>query len=184
MNIAKTWNSVLGALEIQLPRVEYNTWLRRTELVHLDNTIAVVSTTTPMLREVVDTRYTTIIREQLRDIIGYSVKVRVIVGAYVLDAATLVSPLASATGATKNDSGITSEIPALSDEVLADLNIQTDVDISQEPHRSDPSMPMDMMMQPQIDPMTGQMIQMPQPMLHDVQIKRTVKDGRIKIIPP
>ena len=50
----------------------------------------------------------------------------------------------------------------------------------------DPSMPMDMMMQPQIDPMTGQMIQMPQPMLHDVQIKRTVKDGRIKImaVPP
>lgn len=142
MNIAKTWNSVLGALEIQLPRVEYNTWLRRTELVHLDNTIAVVSTTTPMLREVVDTRYTTIIREQLRDIVGYSVKVRVIVGAYVLDAATLVSPLASATGAAKNDSGITSEIPALSDEVLADLNIQTDVDISQEPHRSDPSMQM------------------------------------------
>jgi hypothetical protein len=49
----------------------------------------------------------------------------------------------------------------------------------------DPSMPMDMM-QPQVDPMTGQMIQMPQPMLHDVQIKRTVKDGRIKImaVPP
>jgi len=49
----------------------------------------------------------------------------------------------------------------------------------------DPSVPMDMM-QPQIDPMTGQMIQMPQPMLHDVQIKRTVKDGRIKImaVPP
>ena len=49
----------------------------------------------------------------------------------------------------------------------------------------DPSIPMDMM-QPQIDPMTGQMMQMPQPMLHDVQIKRTTKDGRIKImaVPP
>ena len=49
----------------------------------------------------------------------------------------------------------------------------------------DPSMPMDMM-QPQVDPMTGQPMQMPQPMLHDVQIKRTVKDGRIKImaVPP
>jgi hypothetical protein len=49
----------------------------------------------------------------------------------------------------------------------------------------DPSMPMDMM-QPQVDPATGQPMQMPQPMLHDVQIKRTVKDGRIKImaVPP
>ena len=60
----------------------------------------------------------------------------------------------------------------------------------------DPSMPMDMM-RPQIDPMTGQEVLIdpatgqpipvpPQPMLHDVQIKRTVKDGRIKImaVPP
>jgi len=45
----------------------------------------------------------------------------------------------------------------------------------------DPSMPMDMM---QMDPMTGSMP--PQPMLHDVQIKRTTKDGRIRImaVPP
>jgi len=41
-------------------------------------------------------------------------------------------------------------------------------------------------MQPQIDPATGQPMPMPQPMLHDVQIKRTTKDGRIRImaVPP
>jgi hypothetical protein len=45
----------------------------------------------------------------------------------------------------------------------------------------DPSMPMDMM---PMEPMTGNMPQ--QPMLHDVQIKRTTKDGRIRImaVPP
>ena len=49
----------------------------------------------------------------------------------------------------------------------------------------DPSMPMDMM-QPQIDPATGLPMPMQQPMLHDVQIKRTTKDGRIRImaVPP
>jgi hypothetical protein len=49
----------------------------------------------------------------------------------------------------------------------------------------DPSVPMDMM-QPQVDPMTGQPMPMQQPMLHDVQIKRTTKDGRIRImaVPP
>jgi chromosomal replication initiation ATPase DnaA len=83
VNLAKTWNSVLGSLEIQLPRVEYNTWLRRTELVHLDAHTAVVSTTTPMLREAVESRYTAMIIEQLRDIIGYTVTVRVIIGPYV-----------------------------------------------------------------------------------------------------
>jgi hypothetical protein len=42
------------------------------------------------------------------------------------------------------------------------------------------------MMQPQIDPATGQPMAMQTPMLHDVQIKRTTKDGRIRImaVPP
>jgi len=42
-------------------------------------------------------------------------------------------------------------------------------------------------MLPEIDPMTGQPVPMPPPpMLHDVQIKRVMKDGRIKImaVPP
>ena len=49
----------------------------------------------------------------------------------------------------------------------------------------DPSMPMDMM-KPQVDPATGLPMPMQQPMLHDVQIKRTTKDGRIRImaVPP
>jgi hypothetical protein len=49
----------------------------------------------------------------------------------------------------------------------------------------DTSVPMEMM-QPQVDPMTGQPVMMPPPMLHDVQIKRTTKDGRIRImaVPP
>ena len=49
----------------------------------------------------------------------------------------------------------------------------------------DPSMPIDMM-QPQVDPATGLPMPMQQPMLHDVQIKRTTKDGRIRImaVPP
>jgi len=52
----------------------------------------------------------------------------------------------------------------------------------------DPEFEMQMQqMQPQIDPMTGQPVPMPPtPMLHDVQIKRVMKDGRIKImaVPP
>lgn len=126
MNIAKTWNSVLGALEIQLPRVEYNTWLRRTELVHLDNTTAVVSTATPMLREVVESRYSAVIREQLRDIIGYSVLVRVIVGAYVPEPVVVATPELIPPVAVPIDSSITSVIPLITDEMLAALNIQVD----------------------------------------------------------
>ena len=43
-----------------------------------------------------------------------------------------------------------------------------------------------MQMQPMVDPVTGQMVQMPQPMLHDVQMKRTITEKRIHIacLPP
>jgi hypothetical protein len=49
----------------------------------------------------------------------------------------------------------------------------------------DPSIQVDMI-PPQVDPYTGVPIPMQPPMLHDVQIKRTIKDGRIKImaVPP
>jgi hypothetical protein len=49
----------------------------------------------------------------------------------------------------------------------------------------DTSIPMEMM-QPQVDPATGLPMPMQQPMLHDVQIKRNTKDGRIRImaVPP
>jgi hypothetical protein len=44
----------------------------------------------------------------------------------------------------------------------------------------------DEMLMDTVDPMTGMPIAMPAPMLHDVQIKRITKDGRIKImaVPP
>jgi chromosomal replication initiator protein len=114
VNLAKTWNSVLGSLEIQLPRVEYNTWLRRTELVHLDAHTAVVSTTTPMLREAVESRYTAMIIEQLRDIIGYTVTVRVIIGPYV------PPPEPATDGEIVRDGrgAITNVIPTISDEMV------------------------------------------------------------------
>jgi len=49
----------------------------------------------------------------------------------------------------------------------------------------DTSIPMEMM-QPQVDATTGLPMPMQQPMLHDVQIKRNTKDGRIRImaVPP
>ena len=93
VNLAKTWNSVLGSLELQLPRSEFNTWLRRTELVHQDANLAVVSVTTPMLREAVDSRYSGIIATTLKDLLGHTVRVQVVVGAYTHSASSTTSVL-------------------------------------------------------------------------------------------
>ncbi len=49
-----------------------------------------------------------------------------------------------------------------------------------------PDPDIDEMQMTTIDPMTGQPVTMPAPMLHDVQVKRVTKDGRITVmaVPP
>lgn len=142
MNLAKTWNSVLGSLELQLPRVEYNTWLRRTELVHMTDSQAVVSVATPMLREVVETRYRAMIADQLKDILGNTYAVMIVVGPYdpppiepasdvaadatdstmssAADSTPAVLAEDSASVAPVVDSASTSVLPIISDEMLAE----------------------------------------------------------------
>jgi len=63
------------------------------------------------------------------------------------------------------------------DDQTVQILMQEDAEVKIVVSYPDPSMPMEMM-QPQVDPMTGLPMQMPQPMLHDVQIKRKTKDGR------
>jgi hypothetical protein len=78
-----------------------------------------------MLREVVESRYSAVIREQLRDIIGHSVLIRVIVGAYVPEPA-VIAPEPTPAVIPPIDSAITSVIPIITDKMLAALNIQVD----------------------------------------------------------
>ena len=69
------------------------------------------------------------------------------------------------------------------DDQTIQILMQEDAEVKIVVSYPDPSM---QMMQPQVDPATGLPMQMPQPMLHDVQIKRNTKDGRIRImaVPP
>ena len=157
MNLAKTWNSVLGSLELTLPRIEYNTWLRRSELVHLDTQLAVVSVATHMLREAVETRYGAMIADQLKEILGYSLQVNIVVGPYTHPVAPPVvedhpKPV-NAAPAHSVDSSATSVLPVITDEMLeamqAELNKHADqhddVPVTNESQNSDgvSSLPVD-----------------------------------------
>ena len=130
MNLAKTWNSVLGSLELQLPRIEYNTWLRRSELVHLDTQLAVVSVATHMLREAVETRYGAMIADQLKEILGYSLQVTIVVGAYTHPsppkppAPAPESPVAVETPTPSPSSAATSVLPIITDEMVEAMHAE------------------------------------------------------------
>jgi len=71
------------------------------------------------------------------------------------------------------------------DDQTVQILMQEDAEVKIVVSYPDPSMPVDMMQQ-QVDPATGLPIPVQMPMLHDVQIKRTIKDGRIRImaVPP
>jgi hypothetical protein len=76
------------------------------------------------------------------------------------------------------------EYTGLDEQTLQMLMQEPDAEVQIVMSYPDPSM--DEMQMDTVDPMTGQPIAMPAPMLHDVQIKRITKDGRIKImaVPP
>ncbi|MBM4414394.1 MAG: hypothetical protein FJ040_13235, partial [Chloroflexi bacterium] len=125
MNLAKTWNSVLGSLELTLPRIEYNTWLRRSELVHLDTQTAVVSVATHMLREAVETRYAAMIADQLKDILGHSLRVQIVVGSYTPPAPPtppVVEPVVAPPPA--QSSAATSVLPVITDEMVEAMHAE------------------------------------------------------------
>lgn len=131
VNLARTWNSVLGSLELTLPRIEYNTWLRRSELVHLDSQLAVVSVATHMLREAVETRYGAMIADQLKEILGYSLQVSIVVGPYTHttpDNTVAGDSVPPSPPPASQSSSATSVLPVITDEMVeamhAELNKQ------------------------------------------------------------
>lgn len=82
MNLAKTWSTALGTLQMQMSRSEYNTWLQRTTLMSLENGIATIGTPSTFYKEGLENRYTGTVRETLSDIVGTPVQVRVVIASH------------------------------------------------------------------------------------------------------
>ena len=76
------------------------------------------------------------------------------------------------------------EYTGLDDQTLEMLMQEPDAEVKIVVSYPDPNV--DEMQMTTVDPTTGQPITMPAPMIHDVQIKRITKDGRIRImaVPP
>jgi hypothetical protein len=76
------------------------------------------------------------------------------------------------------------EYTGMDEQTLQMLMQEPDAEVKIVVSYPDPSV--DEMQMTTVDPMTGQPVAMPAPMIHDVQIKRITKDGRIRImaVPP
>lgn len=78
VNLTKVWNTTLGSLQVQLPRHEYNTWVRGATLIDIDNGVAIVRAPNAFIKEGLESRYLSTLREQLGSVVGFPVDVRVV----------------------------------------------------------------------------------------------------------
>ena len=80
MNTKQIWQAALGDLQLQLPRSEFDTWIKETTLVDLEDNQAIVGTPNIFAREKLEGRYVAPIRNTLNTILGYPVQVQVVIG--------------------------------------------------------------------------------------------------------
>ncbi|HEY0601522.1 MAG TPA: chromosomal replication initiator protein DnaA [Herpetosiphonaceae bacterium] len=80
MNTKQIWQAALGDLQLQLPRSEFDTWIKETTLVDLADNQAIIGTPNIFAREKLEGRYVNPIRDALHTILGYPVQIQVVIG--------------------------------------------------------------------------------------------------------
>lgn len=80
MNTKQIWQAALGDLQLQLSRSEYDTWIKETTLVDLEDNQAIIGTPNIFAREKLEGRYVTPICNTLHTILGYPVQIQVVIG--------------------------------------------------------------------------------------------------------
>lgn len=80
LNTKQIWQAALGDLQLQLPRSEFDTWIKETTLIDLEDNQAIVGTSNIFAREKLEGRYVNPIRNTLHAILGYPVQVQVVIG--------------------------------------------------------------------------------------------------------
>ena len=80
MDAKQVWRAALGELQVSLSPANYETWLRDTQLVDVDEQMFRIAVPNGFSKDWLETRYRSLISQTLARIVGYSVQVEFIVG--------------------------------------------------------------------------------------------------------
>src|SRR5688500_6955487 len=106
MDARQVWRAALGELQVSLSPANYETWLRDTQLVDVDEQMFRIAVPNGFSKDWLETRYRSLISQTLARIVGYSVQVEFIVGpSPEADAPVDGAPAAAATAATERPAG-------------------------------------------------------------------------------
>jgi chromosomal replication initiator protein len=103
MDAKQVWRAALGELQVSLSPANYETWLRDTQLVDVDEQRFRIAVPNGFSKDWLETRYRSLISQTLARIVGYSVQVEFIVGP---------APEAAGPGEGAAAPGATTERPA------------------------------------------------------------------------
>ena len=81
MDAKQVWRAALGELQVSLSPANYETWLRDTQLVDVDEQRFKISVPNGFAKDWLETRYRSLISQTLARIVGYSVQVEFVVAA-------------------------------------------------------------------------------------------------------
>ncbi len=77
--LMEAWQQVLGALEREVPRDQFNTWLKPTVLLAIDGDVAVVATPNIFVRQEVEAHYQALLETALRQVLDRHLTVLVVI---------------------------------------------------------------------------------------------------------
>jgi chromosomal replication initiator protein len=80
LNTKQIWQAALGDLQVQMPRSEFDTWIKPTALVAIEDNLAIVGTPNIFVRQELEGRYIAPITETLSTILGYPIQIQVVIG--------------------------------------------------------------------------------------------------------
>jgi hypothetical protein len=87
MDAKQVWRAALGELQVSLSPANYETWLRDTRLVDVDDQRFRIAVPNGFAKDWLETRYRSLISQTLARIVGYSVQVEFVIGPAPADAA-------------------------------------------------------------------------------------------------
>ncbi|HKJ37725.1 MAG TPA: DnaA N-terminal domain-containing protein [Anaerolineales bacterium] len=79
MNYQQAWGSVLGQLQMDMPRASFDTWVHDTEAISLEEDVLTVATCNAYARDWLESRLTSTVQRLLIGILNQTVSVRFIV---------------------------------------------------------------------------------------------------------
>ncbi len=96
MDAKQVWRAALGELQVSLSPANYETWLRDTQLVDVEDNLFRISVPNGFAKDWLESRYRSLISQTLARIVGYSVQVEFAIGTAPAEAAEThdVHPLA------------------------------------------------------------------------------------------